>query len=144
MAGNDDDIQDFYSKNRLPAVLGSQAFAETVKSKVQTLDREIDRRGLERPVAMKTIRQAVALFYGITERELVTTKRGKGKKNIPHWVAMKLCQDLGSARLREIAKDFNVGHYSTVSQTVGRLNRLMAEDRAIDKNYKVLSQDLTL
>lgn len=143
MAGNDDGIRDFYSKDRLPAVFGSQAFAETVKKRVHTLDQEIDRKGLEHPVAMKTIRQAVSLYYGITERELVTTKRGKGQKNIPRWVAMKLCQDLGSARLSEIAEDFNVGHYSTVSQTIGRLNRLMAEDRAINEVYKLLSQDLT-
>jgi REP element-mobilizing transposase RayT len=144
MVGNDENIQDFYSKKKLPAVFGSQIFADTIKGKVQALDREIDRKGLDHPIAMKTIRQAVALYYGITELELVTTKRGKGRKNIPRWVAMKLCQDLGGARLGEIAGDFNVGHYSTVSQTIGRLNRLMVENRTINKDYKVLSQDLTL
>jgi len=143
MAGNDDGIQDFYSKTRLPTVLGSQAFTKIVRNRVQTLDKEIDRKGLDRPVAMKTIRQTVAHYYGITERELVTTKRGKGRKNIPRWIAMKLCQNLGSARLSEIAEDFNVGHYSTVSQTISRLNRLMAENRMIDKDYNLLSQDLT-
>ncbi len=143
MAGNDDGIRNFYNKNRSPVVIGSQAFAASVKNKAQTLNKEIDRTGLAQPIAMKTIRQAVSAYYGITERELVTTKRGKGRKNIPRWIAMKLCQDLGSARLREIAEDFNVGHYSTVSQTIGRLNRLMAEDRSIDRDYNMLSQDLT-
>ena len=143
MAGNDDGIQDFYSKTRLPTVLGSQAFTKIARNRVQTLDREIYRKGLDHPVDMKTIRQAVAHYYGITEQELVTTKRGKGRKNIPRWIAMKLCQNLGSAKLSEIAEDFNVGHYSTVSQTISRLNRLMAENRTIDKDYNLLSQDLT-
>ena len=56
---------------------------------------------------------------------------------------MKLCQEVGSAKLTEIAEVFEVGHYSTVSQTIGRLNRLKNEDRQYEVDYKLLSQDLT-
>ncbi len=56
---------------------------------------------------------------------------------------MKLCQEVGGAKLTEIAKVFNVGHYSTVSQTIGRLNLLMYKDSRVAGEFNVLSQDLT-
>ena len=56
---------------------------------------------------------------------------------------MKLCQEFGSARLTELADVFQVGHYSTVSQTIGRLNLLMQENIEVGESYNVLSQDLT-
>ncbi len=64
-------------------------------------------------------------------------------KNIPWWIAMKLCQEVGGAKLTEIAKVFNVGHYATVSQTIGRLNGLMDEDDEVVGGFNMLSQDLT-
>ncbi len=57
---------------------------------------------------------------------------------------MKLCQELGSEKLVDIAEPFNVGHCSTVSQTIGRLNRLLLEDKAIRQVYNILSQDLNI
>ncbi|VAW55236.1 hypothetical protein MNBD_GAMMA06-1024 [hydrothermal vent metagenome] len=56
---------------------------------------------------------------------------------------MKLCQQIGGAKLTDIAKAFNVGHYSTVSQTIGRLNLLMEEDELVKNRFNALSQDLT-
>ena len=85
----------------------------------------------------------VANYYQVAEPTIKRAKRGKGNRNIPRWVAMKLCQEVGSAKLTEIAKVFEVGHYSTVSQTIGRLNRLNNEDRQYEVDYKLLSQDLT-
>ena len=56
---------------------------------------------------------------------------------------MKFCQEVGSAKLTKIAQLFNVGHYATVSKTIGRLNQLMGENREYQKDFYVLSQDLT-
>ncbi|MCP4490568.1 MAG: hypothetical protein GY820_25120 [Gammaproteobacteria bacterium] len=57
---------------------------------------------------------------------------------------MKLCQQCGEAKLTDIASEFHVGHYSTVSQTIGRLNKLMKEDAGLAKEFNMLSQDLTI
>jgi putative transposase len=57
---------------------------------------------------------------------------------------MKLCQQCGEARLLDMAEVFHVGHYSTVSQTIGRLNKLLLEDDKLAMEFNVLSQDLTL
>jgi len=56
---------------------------------------------------------------------------------------MKLYQEAGGANLTEIAAVFNVGHYSTVSQTIRRLNALMVDDRDVMREFNILSQDLT-
>ena len=54
---------------------------------------------------------------------------------------MKLCQEYGEAKLHDIAKVFHVGHYSTVSKTIGRLNRLVSEDvelaKVFNKPFKI-------
>ena len=42
-----------------------------------------------------------------------------------------------------IAKEFNVGHYSTVSQTIRRLKEQMVDDKKLRKRVNKLSQDLT-
>ena len=47
------------------------------------------------------------------------------------------------ARLLEIANTFHVGHYSTVSQTIMRLNILLAKDAKLTSEFNMLSQDLT-
>ena len=69
--------------------------------------------------------------------------RGTGQANIPRAVAMKLSQNIAGAKLQAIADVFNVGHYSTVSQTVRRLNVLLAESTALRDELNVISQDLT-
>ena len=57
---------------------------------------------------------------------------------------MKLCQEVGGAKLTDIALLFGVGHYSTVSQTIARLNRLMEIDDSVLKEYNTLNQDLNI
>ena len=56
---------------------------------------------------------------------------------------MKLCQDYSGKTLNEIAGYFNVGLYYTVSQTIGRLNRILKDNRDLQKELNTISQDLT-
>lgn len=143
LQGNDPHTQDFYQLERTPAVMGDRAFLDRAREQAQSLDQEIDKQGLKNPVDLERIVKAVADYYQVPENGLRHTARGKGKRNIPRWVAMKLCQEIGSAKLTEIANYFQVGHYSTVSQTIGRLNGLMRENSEVANTYNVLSQDLT-
>ncbi len=38
---------------------------------------------------------------------LIETSRGQGGRNLPRWVAMKLCQQCGEAKLTDIAREFH-------------------------------------
>lgn len=127
--GIDAETQRFYALKSTPALWGDNAFKELACAKAQSLGREIDRRGLKQPVALLSVIGRVAEHYGLPTGEILQARRGQGAKNLARWVAMKLCRDVGGAKLQDIAALFHVGHYSTVSQTIGRLHRAMAEDK---------------
>ncbi len=56
---------------------------------------------------------------------------------------MKLCQDLTGLRLKDIAVVFGVKTYGTVSITIARLNKEMAEDSQLVDDFNSISIDLT-
>ena len=141
--GNDKEMIRFYQLKNTPSVLGDKSFKEYAQGKAQSLDIEIDKKGLKYPVELMESIAAVASSYNVRVKDVFVAKRGKGVKNMPRWIAMKLCQEVGGAKLTEIARLFNVGHYSTVSQTIARLNLLMCKDSKLASEFNVLSQDLT-
>ena len=141
--GNDDETVHFYQLKNTPSVLGDLSFKEKAYKQAQSLSMEVDKKGLKHPVKMMTIVAVVAAHFKVSKKEICVAKRGSGQKNVPRWIAMKLCQEVGGAKLIEIAKVFNVGHYSTVSQTIRRLNVLMNEEAGVAQIVNVLSQDLT-
>lgn len=142
-AANDNETIRFYQLKNTPSIRGDKNFKEYAYSQAQSLAIDIDKKGRRHPVSILRIIKAVATYYEIPVNGVRVAKRGQGIRSIPRWVAMKLCQDVGGAKLVEIADEFNVGHYSTVSQTIGRLNRLMQEDRRVAKEFTLLSKDLT-
>lgn len=142
--GNDQQTRQIYRQQQTPSVLGGEAFKYDIKQRLADRNPEISLKQIHPPVAMSDIIDSVATHYQIATDDILRTRRGKGARNLPRWIAMKLCQEVGSARLTDIATKFNVGHYSTVSQTIGRLNKLMREDKRVEAVYNMLSQDLTL
>lgn len=142
-SGNDEETTRFYSLKNTPSILGDKFFKENAYGKALSLDIEIDKKGMKVPVSLEAVVACVAAFHKIDSKGITLTKRGRGQQNLPRWIAMKLCQEVGSAKLHEIAKLFRVGHYSTVSQTIARLNRLMEKDVDVLEIYNTLSQDLT-
>ena len=140
---NNEEISRFYRLKNTPSIMGEKAFKEYACGQAESLGREIDKKGLKHPVNLKTIVERVASAYQVPVKEICVAKRGNGVDNTPRWIAMKLCQEVGGAKLTEIGKMFNVGHYSTVSQTIGRLNVLMSEDVDVTRDFNMLSQDLT-
>ncbi|MEE9302381.1 MAG: transposase [Thiotrichaceae bacterium] len=141
--GLDKETIHFYQKKNTSSIWGDDDFKHQSFAKAQCLDMEIDKRSLKTPVPMMVIISHVAESYGLKVEEITSTKRGQGQKNVPRWVAMRLCQDIGSEKLMNIAEAFNVSHYSTVSQSIRRLKLLMSEDDKVFKKVNMLNQDLT-
>ncbi|MEW8288766.1 MAG: helix-turn-helix domain-containing protein [Candidatus Thiodiazotropha endolucinida] len=92
---------------------------------------------------MKDIVSRVAVFFGCSERSIYQAQRGRGSKNIPRWIAMKLCQDYSGQTLQEIGRLFGVGNYCTVSQTIARLKLLTIEDKRVGEQIITISTDWT-
>jgi len=143
MRGHDEETAHFYQRKNMPSIWGDKAFKEIAYSQALSLDMEVEKMGVNQPVPLEKILATVAGHYNTHISELCCAKRGKGQRNLPRWVAMKLCQEVGGAKLTEIAETFKVGHYSTVSQTIGRLNKVLNDDRRVAGDYNMLSQDLT-
>jgi len=95
-------------------------------------------------ISLKMITKTVASFYGCEEKSILHGKRGRGEKNLPRWIAMKMSQDLSGLNLETIVRHFNVGNYCTVSMTIGRLREGMEGGRKIAGDLNSISTDLTL
>ncbi len=141
--GNNREITQFYGQKRIFSIMGSKEFKQKIDTRAYSMTNEISQREIQQPIPINTVIQQVASHYQISKRSLTKTTRGQGARNLPRWIAMKLCQQNGGAKLIDIANAFHVGHYSTVSQTIGRLNKLMLEDADLAKEFNMLSQDLT-
>jgi len=99
---NNEEISRFYGLKHTPSIMGEKVFKEYVYAQAKTLGREIDKKGLKQPVNLRTIVEHVAAAYQISVKEICVAKRGSGVDNTPRWVAMKLCQEVGGAKLTEI------------------------------------------
>jgi hypothetical protein len=142
-SGNDEETLAFYQHKKLASIWGSKKFKDKVLAKAGPINGEVDTKGTRDIVSMDRVVLAVAEHYHLSVDDIHNAKRGRGMKQTPRWIAMKLCQENAGVKLQEIARLFNVSHYSTVSQTVSRLNRLLEDNSAIRREFNVLSQDLT-
>ena len=66
-----------------PSILGDKSFQEYAHGKAQSLDIEIDKKGLKHPVDLLKIVAAVANSYNLSVKDVCVAKRGNGVKNIP-------------------------------------------------------------
>ena len=87
--------------------------------------------------------EAVSEHFQIPVETIQKAKRGSRSPNVPRRKAMRLWQEKGGAKLTAIADVFQVGHYSTVSQSIWRLKRLIKEKVEVGEVLNMLSQDLT-
>ncbi len=139
--GVDDETEKFYEKNHWPAVRGSKRFIDKAHLHSVNNGREVPR---DKPVKeIVEVIEAVVHRTGLSEQEIFKSSRGKGNKNITRWMAMKLCQDYTGLSLKELASEFKVGSYSTVSATVGRFNRLVVSDKSTAELYDRICKDLS-
>ncbi len=141
--GVDEETACFYKKQGQPAIWGDSEFAECAVGGAGKWDREVTRKGIVEPIAMREIISRVARHTGCSEKSIYQARRGRGSPNIPRWIAMKLCQDYSGQTLAKIGRVFGVGNYCTVSQSVARLKRLANEDKSVMDQLNTISTDLT-
>ncbi|PCK06010.1 MAG: hypothetical protein COA42_17685 [Alteromonadaceae bacterium] len=140
--GNSKEIEKFYDLKHTPAMMGDQEFKEKVLAGVD-FSPECSVRSAREAVEVEVILDAVITMFACERSGLLKVSRGRQPRNYARWVAMKLCQSHGQMTLQKIADIFGVTHYSTISQTIGRLNRAMVEDDRLFERFGVISQDLT-
>jgi len=141
--GVDEETARFYRNQRKPSVWGDSNFVEHAYAEANNWDREVTRKGIVEPIAMREIVSRVAQHSGCSKQSIYQARRGRGNPNIPRWIAMKLCQDYSGQTLEKIGRLFGVGNYCTVSQSISRLKRLANEDKSVRDQLNTISTDLT-
>lgn len=140
----DTELETFYRKKARSPILGSESFRERMIERYVNSDKEIAEQKHVRgvPSATRIIRY-IADVYHMKPGEVLSAKRGRGGRHYPRLIAMYLCQQLGRMSLNEIAELFGVGHYASISNTIGQLKKDMVNDKKLEKQIIHLTQDLT-
>ncbi|MBU4527070.1 MAG: transposase [Desulfomicrobium sp.] len=128
MAQDDDgSLEDIFSKMNLPAFLGGKEFINKIKDRffVAKANREVPTAKYLAPSAREII-AAILTIYEVEESTLFISKRGS--TNEPRDVAIYLLRTLRGLPLQKIAEILSVRNYSTVSTTLTRVERRMAQD----------------
>jgi len=141
--GLDEETQKFYTKNHWPAIRGSKDFTDIANANALSFSREVKTSDDKQEIPINKIIQAVASFYGCDKKTIERARRGRGQRNYPRWIAMKLSQDLSGQNLSTIGKSFGVGNYCTVSRTIARLNEVLVLGGEVADHFNSISKNLT-
>lgn len=137
-AGIDEEIKHFYSKGNIMPYLGSDAFRDWAYRQRTTDDEAVSRQSslIFRPGIEEIVRQ-VARVFKVTPGSILQAKRGE--RNVPRWVAMSLCQEVGAWRLTDIATGFGLKRTGSIPTTMKKLRALMAEDAGLSRKVRRIS-----
>jgi REP-associated tyrosine transposase len=142
--GVDEETHIFYDKKKSPAVMGSDDFRASIRSKLPT-DAEIPEiKKLRTAHSFSSIVQAVSTVFATPEEQILHAVRGRGKKNTARSAAIYYCRKMAGFPLNKIAKKFGLSHYGSVSGSVARFDQQINENshlaELIDKVDKLVSK----
>lgn len=143
-AGSDPSLALFYGKKNQLSVLGDESFKAHAKALTEMApSREVQRNSVaaRRPSATRIV-SSVADIFNVSDHSILRAARGPGTKNVPRWVAMYLCQEVGGITLQDIATQFGLQRYGTVSTTIGKLKGEFAENPPLESRVQRMRQQL--
>jgi REP element-mobilizing transposase RayT len=127
----DEAIEKVFSLKKLPAILGTAEFVQTIKDRFFTskLSTEIPESKQLTPVTMEAIRENVCQAYGITEDALAASARGV--TNTPRDISIYLARALRGDSLKHIGEYFEIEKYSTVASAIARVKSKIMNDQEV-------------
>jgi hypothetical protein len=115
--GVDDEIERFYGKGNLMPYLGGDDFRSWASQQKATDKAEVsEREKYQFKADMDKIIRDIAKLLNISIEAIMHTERGK--KNIPRWIAMYLCQEKGDHRLIDIAHKFELKRTGSIPSSI--------------------------
>ncbi len=134
--GVDEEIKQYYGKGNVMPYLGSEGFREWAYSKRITDDEAVSSESsLRFRPSIEEIVKSVTKVFTVTPESILRAKRG-GENNVPRWVAMYLCQEVGDYRLVNIAKCFGLKRTGSIPTTLKKLKTLMEADQGLSRKVK--------
>ncbi len=142
----DAELVAFYGGTRLDPVLGDAAFRARILRRLGARADEpelADARRLRPRPSLERVSRLTAAAFGVAEPALYVVRRGRGAGNVARMVALALARDPGGHPLKDIARQFRLGHYSSVTAAAGRLDRRLGDDPALAATVAELRARLT-
>jgi REP-associated tyrosine transposase len=131
-----DDISNFYARERLAPILGDEAFRANYAPVPEALHGEVarsDRYALQNRPSLSDIVAEVARQFAVPASSIYELRKGRGQRNTPRKAAMYLAQRVGGYRLTEIAEEFGLRHYGGVSYAAQAVKVELETDRKMQK-----------
>ena len=140
-AGNEEEIKEFYDRERTGPVLGEEEFIEKIKRRIQRVDREHPRyeRVVIRP-AIEPVQEAVARAYHVNVEEVVQGQRGK--RSEARKVGMYLVKRLCDITLQQTADSFGVGSYGVVGWACHGVRERLKVDGGFRKRVEEIEREI--
>jgi putative transposase len=125
-----EEITKVFKKKKWPSVLGTEDFVNSIRQR-SFLPNANDEVPQSKELAPDSdqIKKAVYQSYRINEAELIVSRRGVF--NEPRNVAIYLMRRVRGDSLNQIATQFQIGKYSSVSSAIERMKTLLAKDRKL-------------
>jgi len=141
--GESQEIEDFFNKKNLPAILGTKEFIDRMKKKFykKKYDRNIPESRILAPT-VKEIKHIVVREYNISPDALVLSRRGS--YNEPRNVAIYLARKYTQETLLCIGCEFNMGQYSSVSSVIKNMKMHLLRNKKLRKRVESLEKRLKI
>jgi putative transposase len=136
-----EEISDLFEKKKWPALLGSEDFVGWVKKTFleEKKHPQVPESGRLAP-ELDQIKKAVCAAYGVDEKALLATQRGKS--NEPRSVAIYLGRILRKDSLPALGKAFGMTGYSPAGSAIERVRKKLPKDKQLQKRIKQISKTL--
>jgi putative transposase len=134
---DEEEIIEIFGKKKWPSVFGSRDFVHWIKEKFYSgkTDDEVP-QSKELAPEVGQIQKMVEKFYGISKKELFSSRRGVF--NEPRNMAIYLTRQLRGDTLKQIGSNFQISKYSSVSSAIERTKKWIAVDRKLKAKVKKL------
>jgi REP element-mobilizing transposase RayT len=143
MAEDDDEhIERVFSLKKLPAILGSQKFVQSIKDRffASKLSAEVPQSRSLAPVSMESIVSAVCSVCGVPPESLASSARGV--TNEARDIAIYLARSLRGDSLNVIGAYFGIEKYSTVGSAVSRVRGWIERDASLDRRVEAIKKEV--
>lgn len=123
-----EEIELFYLRKNLSPLLGGKTFIDRVKASLTTKHKEPEiAEAKNLAITSDIILKAISLKFEISVNEIIYPKRGGN--TFPRDLGMYLIKLFRMDSLQTIATDFGDIHYSTVSNSIARAKKRIAENQ---------------
>ena len=141
-AGIDEELKDFYARDRTAAVLGDQAFVTWVRERQlpEVDDNAFVAHVLPTPLSIPHITHLVAEYYKVEASRFTAVVKGPQKGLLARKVAMYVCQQLGGYRLTDIMHTFGLANVGSVSFITTQIRRRGKENPAFAKTLQQIKR----